>query len=557
MDNEYTIELNKEVALVKLNSIWQYPDKTTIVYYYTDQGGIDFLLAIGKASGFGPEFYSIVQSHEETLVLSIGKKLSDVATLIHDEKALCFCNPDNRYPEDRWYMIRDIPGPGYNNPPTREFTELVDPSIYRNLDDGFRWFYVNGVLRREDDNSSVAIEIFDSNIDEYIQKPTLDVNLHLPDGTVRDGNNYYLLDSSEIDKPGFSIRVFNYRGDDETDKYTISLGDENDRLEQVGDNEYLIWRVYDGDFELHIQATDGSVITEEIIYIWFPVTMYSGSCSVVDDNVSSISVTPRNIYHNLDSIEVVYNLNASRSILILPQEFNKFLHVYDINGLDYIGDYIYSPTFTYQNTTYQAYYKSSAVSIDNFRQKFTYYDDIVDRLGGESSGVIGGGGSIPDSDLGNYYTKAQIDELLAPVIRGVTVGGTSVVSNNIAAIPEIPTVSTNIQTDKTSTTKAASPSAVYNEVNPAIASTKPQGGFIPNIFYNLGTISGTIVFNLASPGDSNILNHYYWVFDTGSVAPTITWPSGLSWVGGTAPIISALRHYEISIINNIACYMEV
>ena len=124
-------------------------------------------------------------------------------------------------------------------------------------------------------------------------------------------------------------------------------------------------------------------------------------------------------------------------------------------------------------------------------------------------------------------------------------------------IPTVPTISTNVQTDKASDTKTSSPKSVYDEVHPAVASSQPNGGFVANIFYNLGTITGTVTFALASATDNTIVNHYYWTFDTSSTAPTITWPSGVSWVGGSAPTISASKHYEISILNNIGTYMEV
>ena len=124
-------------------------------------------------------------------------------------------------------------------------------------------------------------------------------------------------------------------------------------------------------------------------------------------------------------------------------------------------------------------------------------------------------------------------------------------------IPTVPTISTNIQTDKASNVKTASPKAVYNEIHPAVASAQPQRGFLPNILYNLGTISSNTTFSIATPSDANVVNHYYWTFDTGSTAPTITWPSGISWFGGAAPVIAASSHYEISILNNIAVAMEV
>ena len=145
-------------------------------------------------------------------------------------------------------------------------------------------------------------------------------------------------------------------------------------------------------------------------------------------------------------------------------------------------------------------------------------------------------------------------------VTDVTVGGTSVLNSGTAvipAIPTVPTISTDIQADKSSTTKTAAPSAVYNEVHPAVASSQPQNGFLPNVFYNLGTLTGSVTFALATPADATIVNHYYWTFETGSTAPTITWPSGISWVGGSAPEISADKHYEISVLNGYGTFLEM
>lgn len=126
-----------------------------------------------------------------------------------------------------------------------------------------------------------------------------------------------------------------------------------------------------------------------------------------------------------------------------------------------------------------------------------------------------------------------------------------------SAIPPVPVISTNIISDKASDVKTTSPKAVYTAINPAVESSQPQDGFLPNTFYDLGEITETVTFVLASPTDANIVNHYYWTFDTGSTAPTITWPSGITWNGGSAPTINASKHYEISVLNGVGCFMEV
>lgn len=123
-------------------------------------------------------------------------------------------------------------------------------------------------------------------------------------------------------------------------------------------------------------------------------------------------------------------------------------------------------------------------------------------------------------------------------------------------IPTVPTISTDIVSDKASDTKTASPKAVYNEVHPAVGSSQPLGGFLPNVMYNLGTVTGAVTFSLAS-AISGITNHYYWTFEAGSPAPIITWPAGLSWYGGSTPPINANKHYEISVLNSVAVYMEM
>ena len=162
-------------------------------------------------------------------------------------------------------------------------------------------------------------------------------------------------------------------------------------------------------------------------------------------------------------------------------------------------------------------------------------------------------GGIPASDIASGVIPS------VPV-TDVTVGGTSVLNSGTAvipAIPTVPTISTDIETDKASNTKTASPKAVYDEVHPAVASSQPQNGFLPNVFYNLGTLTGSVTFALATPADATIVNHYYWTFETGSTAPTITWPAGVTWLGGSAPEISADKHYEISVLNGYGTFLEM
>jgi len=124
--------------------------------------------------------------------------------------------------------------------------------------------------------------------------------------------------------------------------------------------------------------------------------------------------------------------------------------------------------------------------------------------------------------------------------------------SNTPTIPTVPTISTNVQNDKASDVKTSSPKSVYDEVHPAVVSSQPQGGFAPNVVYDLGELTGTVTFALASPTDNSIPNPYHWTFDTGSTAPTVTWPSGIVWPDGVTPTIDANKHYEVLVRNGYA-----
>lgn len=95
-----------------------------------------------------------------------------------------------------------------------------------------------------------------------------------------------------------------------------------------------------------------------------------------------------------------------------------------------------------------------------------------------------------------------------------------------------------------------------NYYKKTVETTQPQGGFLPDVEYALGPISGNVTFQLASIVVGNV-NHYFWSFSTSNSVPTITWPSRIIWQGGTAPTVSANRYYEISILNSMAVYLEM
>ena len=81
-----------------------------------------------------------------------------------------------------------------------------------------------------------------------------------------------------------------------------------------------------------------------------------------------------------------------------------------------------------------------------------------------------------------------------------------------------------------------------------VETSYPSGGFRSNTIYDLGTLTGSQTFALYTTGiDATVKNEWVWSFVTGSTAPTITWPSGITWDGGSAPTVNASCLYEISV----------
>lgn len=164
-------------------------------------------------------------------------------------------------------------------------------------------------------------------------------------------------------------------------------------------------------------------------------------------------------------------------------------------------------------------------------------------------------GTLDTDNTGAQTVNAS--EALSGTVKLHKVAKTGTYSDLIGTptIPTVPTISTNIAADASSDTKTASPKAVYSFVRGA-KDSMPVGGFLPDVVYELGELSGTVTFALAATVAGNI-NHYFWTFETGASAPTVNWPAGLTWADGSAPTPGASKHCEVSVLGGVALYMEV
>lgn len=74
---------------------------------------------------------------------------------------------------------------------------------------------------------------------------------------------------------------------------------------------------------------------------------------------------------------------------------------------------------------------------------------------------------------------------------------------------------------------------------------------------DLGTLTGLVGVRLQAIAQGDTAAHvYHIIFTADTTAPTITWPEGITWAGGSAPTITASKTYEISIFHNLAIGKE-
>lgn len=86
---------------------------------------------------------------------------------------------------------------------------------------------------------------------------------------------------------------------------------------------------------------------------------------------------------------------------------------------------------------------------------------------------------------------------------------------------------------------------------PRVTTIPADGNYLPGTLYVL-TLDGTErTINLVS-GESGKTAEYHIILSIGATAPTITWPTGLTWADGTAPTIESSHVYELNILEGRA-----
>lgn len=126
----------------------------------------------------------------------------------------------------------------------------------------------------------------------------------------------------------------------------------------------------------------------------------------------------------------------------------------------------------------------------------------------------------------NYATTSQVNAKQDTLVSGTnikTINGTSILGSG------------DIKTNK-----------------PLQTSTSTSMTLTPNVYHrNTSTSLSSLTITLGAVSDNTILNEYFVEFTTHSSGTTITLPSNIKWVNGTAPTFEASATYQISIVNNL------
>ena len=142
----------------------------------------------------------------------------------------------------------------------------------------------------------------------------------------------------------------------------------------------------------------------------------------------------------------------------------------------------------------------------------------------------------------------------------------SVLAGKQDTISDLATIRTNAEKGATALQSYTETDPVYMADKPSIALktaivTETEGNasytISPNVLTKLGTLALSVTLSLdTSKEESGVTNIYDIIFTTPANASSITWPEGISWIGGSAPTIAGEKTYEVSIMNNLAIYGE-
>ena len=353
------IQANKDTAMIRLDEWNHIVGNLVMIKYYTDEErtNIDTLFAVGVKEGIGRDCYSIISTAELYVVNDVlYEDPVSVESLVNNQRFLC--------KQNGVWKILILNSTGY-----RTYIDIPkDPYIFRNLADGFQYFYVDGELKREDSFiTSEEIEQKLKELEEALDPPKI-AQMEIIGGTL-------YPKGSTVSGLQFNLSITNYKDEDITDQFNIRLykndGQEEVTIEKIDDNRYRIYEDITVTTTYSLEVIGDDITLEDSFTISLVDYTLYGKMSEYDDAI--VPGLSQRLWDGTGEFEFTTDLENEITVLAIPRGLTsqEFTTIKDINGLNYIDDYIKTDYVSY-GKYYTIYYKKDQVTINNFKQTFGY-----------------------------------------------------------------------------------------------------------------------------------------------------------------------------------------
>lgn len=372
------IERDRGIAVLRLNMAQHLVGQPVMVRYYVDeeQTETDTLFAIGIKDGVGEDCYKVISLGGLNLVSDVVKELPDVSSLAHGE--LYLYQDENEV----WYYVYEIDG-------DRQLEKITGgPYTFANIKDKYRWFFNDGILKREDDfytKSQIDSQLKDlydelfAKIQKIEQEQIvqndwlleLDKVVFPMTMTLKNNTGTLFLTGTTQDIQ-FNIDV-QRKGESVRNNCTFKLNNNEITLDASG-NYTKTGVTSTTTFTFLAEHTTLTGVTASASntvnfgYYFYYGVIPANDWTINETNVKALANRKLQIK---TSTTFITNLSLQKIAFASPTVYGGIAHIYDSNGFDYIADYTRSD-INIDGYDYYVYVKNSEVTVTNFRQQFTY-----------------------------------------------------------------------------------------------------------------------------------------------------------------------------------------
>ena len=460
------VERDRSIAILRLDQCQHYIGQPVQVRYYSnpEQTEIDTVVAIGIQNGIGKNCYKVLSLGGLVLVRNVTQDPPDVSELVHGEIYLC---PDEN---GVWSYVYEEGG-------VRQIENITGgPFIFANIEDKYRWFYKNGVLKREDDfNTEADVQVLLSGYEEKFEDLTNKLetlqNLVYKNNTLtfplrvsfydesNVGGTHTIYRTGTMTGVNFTIRVTLPSVDipsgditylDITQDCTLTLNGQ--QIEVTGENLYSIGNLSrTTDFSLLVSYVDketGVTKTGNAYYtVIFGYPFYYGVIPASGWSASQETVTSLDNMVIGDSDTIIRfkdSLENEKVAVAVPTTYGDLLTAYDsVTSLNCITDYDVQSCLV-NDVTYNVYTKDLPITYTDFSQEFSFNEYTGSGSGSSSTISESNGRVVTDSDLEalrqeilggastDYDTLFELEQKIKGISNreGLVAGGGITIKNN-------------------------------------------------------------------------------------------------------------------------------